>query len=254
VCDGAPHAAMVRVAGIGGAPVRGSVVVTYGPGGLSAPTLAGTYSISAAFTTADPNYGDAGGTGAITITPAPVVATLTYPAPDSGNPDLSQPLQWTRVFDAQAYYVYGGSTRGAKDLINSGEIGQTSFRMPDLPGGQIVYVRLWTKVAGVWRFSDSAFTPPRVVASLTSPASGAAEVDPFGLLRWEPIASAQAYYLYVGSTAGARDLVNSGETLQTSFRLTGLPEGRTVCVRLWTKVGNIWRYSDTTFSTRAGGQ
>ena len=60
-----------------------------------------------------------------------------------------------------------------------------------------------------------------------------------------------AYYLYVGSTPGAKDLVNSGETSQTSYVIrTALPVNQTLYARLWTKVANVWRFTDTTFTAK----
>jgi hypothetical protein len=59
----------------------------------------------------------------------------------------------------------------------------------------------------------------------------------------------QAYYLYMGSSPGAKDYVDSGETLATS-RLVTLPAARTIYVRMWAKVGGAWRYTDSSFTTQ----
>lgn len=48
-----------------------------------------------------------------------------------------------------------------KDLVNTGEIVQTSYRITSLPAGQIVYARLWTKLAGVWRYTHTKFSVGR---------------------------------------------------------------------------------------------
>ena len=49
---------------------------------------------------------------------------------------FSQPIRWITIPNAEVYYLYVGSTRGAKDLVNSGEIHSTSFTAPALPGGR----------------------------------------------------------------------------------------------------------------------
>jgi hypothetical protein len=58
--------------------------------------------------------------------------------------------------------------------------------------------------------------------------------------------------LHVGSTPGAKDLVNSYETQVTSVltsRIAApLPDGATLYARLWTMVGGVWRYRDSTFT------
>jgi hypothetical protein len=71
---------------------------------------------------------------------------------------MTLPIQWTTVAGAQAYQLYLGSTLGAKDLVDTSQIQQTSYLATSLPRGQTVRARLWTEVGGVWRFSDSSFT------------------------------------------------------------------------------------------------
>ena len=64
-----------------------------------------------------------------------------------------------------------------------------------------------------------------------------------------PAAPVQAYYLYVGRSPGAKDIVNSGETLAQSYTAEHLPPGTTLYTRLWTKIAGIWRYVDGQFAT-----
>jgi hypothetical protein len=54
-----------------------------------------------------------------------------------------------------------GCTLGVKDLVHTGEIVQTCNRITSLPAGQIVYARLWTKLAGVWRYTYTMFSVGR---------------------------------------------------------------------------------------------
>ena len=78
--------------------------------------------------------------------------------------------------NAEKYYVYVGSTLGAKDLIDSQEICTGCVNSPIVTfwslgnagkspaqglggrAGQTVYLRMWTMVGGVWRYVDSSFT------------------------------------------------------------------------------------------------
>ena len=93
-----------------------------------------------------------------TLAAQSLTADFTYPAAGATTVDFSQPLQWTTIAGAQAYYLYLGTTLGAKDLVNTGEIQQTSYHLPSsVPADQILYVRLWTKAGGVWRYVDTTF-------------------------------------------------------------------------------------------------
>ena len=88
--DGNPHGATVTVTGVGGAPVSGSTTLnyagvpptSYGPS-TSAPTDAGTYQARSVFTSSDPNYNNAQGTGSITINKAASVTTVTVAGGES---------------------------------------------------------------------------------------------------------------------------------------------------------------------------
>lgn len=57
--DGNPHPATATVSGQNGAPINGTLSFSYSPGGASEPVNAGTYGVTATFTSNDPNYANA---------------------------------------------------------------------------------------------------------------------------------------------------------------------------------------------------
>jgi hypothetical protein len=60
--------------------------------------------------------------------------------------------------------------------------------------------------------------------------------------------TASAYQLYVGNSAGASDIYNSGQVSVRSVTVSNLPtDGRTLYVRLWSLVGGTWYYNDYTY-------
>jgi hypothetical protein len=178
---------------------------------------------------------------------------LVTPQNGEGAVDTSIPLSWTPVADAQAYYVYIGTSPGLNDVINSGEITRTTYSTGPLPAGVPLHVRLWTKVGGIWRFTDSSFTAAAallpVVASFTYPTHLAVNVDIVRPFQWTSVAGAQKYYLYVGTAVGLRDVFDSGETLLTTLTIPNLPGARTLYARLWTRLGDIWRFVDIQLAT-----
>jgi hypothetical protein len=179
------------------------------------------------------------------------IAAITYPVDGALQADLSQPIRWTTVSGAQAYYLYIGTAAGANDLVNSGELQTTSLVVASLPVGTTLHARMWTKAGGVWRYADSSFTAsvsPPATSVLTFPVNGASGADMARAIQWTRVANGQAYYLYVGTTPGAHDLVDTGELLSTSFLASGLPVGSTLYARIWTKLGGAWRYSDSVFT------
>jgi hypothetical protein len=136
--------------------------------------------------------------------------------------------------------VYVGTTIGAADLVNTGQIFQTSYAAPKLLVGQLLYARLWTEVGNVWRYADSTFTPAPI-ARLLAPLDGATNVDVSVPLQWTAVPGAQAYELYVGTAVGAHDLLDSRQTPLTSYAAPKLPVGQVVYARLWTLVDGVWR-------------
>src|SRR5207248_2544554 len=186
--------------------------------------------------------------------------TFIYPPAGVTSADMRQAFQWAPVANAQAYYLYVGSSLGAKDLLNSGELSGTSYVAFNLPLGQLLYARLWTKVAGGWGYVDITFTASSaqvVTATVVSPSNGAIGVGPTDTLQWTAVPDAQRYYVYAGSTPGAKDLIDSGEicatcidsTATTSWNLNdggkapglgAITDARIVYVRLWTMVGGVW--------------
>jgi hypothetical protein len=122
--NGQPFAATATVTGQGGATVSGTFTFTYYPGSTvsgagssTAPTDAGTYSVVAQFTSADPNYTDAESTP-VTFTigqVAPVVTTTDASAPYTGSPFAATATAIgvdgvTPVSGSFAFTYYVGST------------------------------------------------------------------------------------------------------------------------------------------------
>ena len=68
-----------------------------------------------------------------------------------------------------------------------------------------------------------------------SPSNGDTLTDASQLFTWTGSANTTEYWLYVGSTLGANDILNSGSLgTSTSTTVSGLPtNGSTLHVRLW---------------------
>jgi len=59
--------------GVGASTVADNFAFSYSPGGSTAPVNAGTYTMTASFTSTDPNYTNATGAGPLTINQARVI-------------------------------------------------------------------------------------------------------------------------------------------------------------------------------------
>ncbi len=196
-------------------------------------------------------YHDDTTTFTVTSAPPPVTRSVfVYPTNGMTDVNLSQAFQWTTVPDAEAYYLYVGTTPGTHDLVDTGEIQQTSYTAASLPAGTTLYGRIWTQYAGQWSYSDISFSGTNP-ATFTFPTNGSSSVDVSQPFQWTPVSGAQAYYLYVGTSVGLKDLVDTGEIQQTSYAAPTLPANQTLYARIWTELGGVWLHSDITFSAAA---
>jgi hypothetical protein len=182
------------------------------------------------------------------------IAQLITPVNGATNIDPSLPVQftWTSVPGAQCYYLYVGTTPGSNNIVNSGQTQRTSWSATLSPLTEY-YVRIWTQLGGSWFYSDSNFSTATGIARLMTPANGASGIDPSLPVQfaWNSVPTEQAYYLYVGTTPGSNNVVNSGETQRTNWTAT-LYANTTFYARIWTKLNGHWQYSDSSFATGAG--
>src|SRR4051812_6265306 len=85
---------------------------------------------------------------------ASTTASFTYPTNGAQNVDTAKAFSWTSVAGVQTYYLYVGTSQGAKDLVDTGGISSTSYSVPPLPTGQTLWARIWTKANDVWTYQD----------------------------------------------------------------------------------------------------
>jgi hypothetical protein len=177
-------------------------------------------------------------------------AVLLSPTNGQQNVSPYATFHWTSSPGAVAYYLYVGTKRGAKDIVNTGAIEGTSYTVTTpLPAGANLWARIYTELSNSWGYvADVNFTVSPE-ASLLYPANGQQNVDTSLPFTWAPGLNVQAYYLYVGTSPGAKDLVNTGEIQATSGPVPPLPVGQTLYARIWTKINGVWTYpNDVSFT------
>lgn len=91
----------------------------------------------------------------------------------------------------------------------------------------------------------------QILARITEPCDKAAHVSTHSRFQWSKAPRAKAYYLYVGTRTGAKDVIDTGELLPsvTLYTSASLPPGRTLFATLFTKLGDVWMSTSTTFDT-----
>jgi len=193
-----------------------------------------------------------------TYTETGTVALATLSSPTPGPTTVlgsSQTFNWTTGTGVTAYQLWLGTYGvGAFDLYDSGSTTATSASVPGIPAnGVIVYVRLYSKINGVWQSNDYTYTESGTAApaTLSNPTPGPATVlGTSQAFNWTAGTGVTAYQLWLGTTGiGTFDLYNSGSTTVTSETVSGIPaNGVIVYVRLYSKINGAWHSNDYTYT------
>lgn len=175
-----------------------------------------------------------------------------FTSPSAGQTNFaSGSLAWGGVSQAQQYAAWVGTTTGGYDVASASlGAGVTSYAAP-LPLGRKLHARVWTMIGGVWvRYEDTTFTAGGG-ATFTAPTDAQTGVAVSQPLTWSPVATAQEYAVWVGTTPGGYDVASAAEAPgTTSFAAGNLPHARKLYARVWTMVDGLWdRYQDISFTT-----
>jgi hypothetical protein len=182
----------------------------------------------------------------IPFTAAAMTAAMTYPTANATNVSTAQPFTWTAVTGADAYILHIGTAPDTWNVLAAGLLSTNSFVVANpLPTGVTLYVRVGSRVGGIWRYSASiAFTAAAMTATMTNPTANATNVSTAQPFTWTAVTGADAYILHIGTAPDTWNVLAAGLLAQPSYQVTtSLPAGVTLYVRVGSRVGGIWRYS-----------
>ena len=114
-----------------------------------------------------------------------------------------------------------------------------------LPAGVTLYVRVGSRVGGIWRYSASIpFTAISLTATMIYPTANATGVSTPQAFTWTPVTGADAYILHIGTAPNTWNVLAAGLLTSTSYMVTTtLTSGATLYTRVGARVGGVWRYS-----------
>lgn len=170
--------------------------------------------------------------------------TLSLDPASTTISNSTQRVSWSSEgLPVTQWWLYAGSSAGKHDLYDSGRLTNAAINaatINNLPmDGSSVHFRLWYRVNDArWQAIDQSFTtvnqsdPP----TLTQPKTGD-ELSSNAQLQWKTNGTTvTGWWVYAGSSAGSKNLFDSGmlQTPTQSLELSGLPRtGETVHVTLW---------------------
>jgi hypothetical protein len=180
---------------------------------------------------------------------------ITSPPPSSTLNGNSVAFSWTAGVGAAAYWLDAGSTAGAHDIYSSGNLGNVlTTTVSGLPtNGSTVYVTLYSEVGGQWfgnAYTYTAFSLAAAAGVLTAPTPGSVLSGSSVTFDWTMGSGASAYWIDVGSTAGAHDMYSSGNLGNvTTLTVNGLPTDAVIIyVTLYSLIGSTWSGNAYTYT------
>jgi|GEM_PF-4773929 len=190
------------------------------------------------------------------------VPTITSPNPGTTLSGATQAFSWQSGSIVAEWWLYLGSSAGARDLYDSGNLGgaQGVTATGIATDGRTVHATLFYRASSTvpWQSIRKTYTaadlvPPR----FDGPEPGDTFVGSTQSFSWVPNdASVQAWWLYLGtgtSGAAASNLYNASQGSNRTVSVSGLPtNGSTVYATLWYQVGGTWLSSTESFTAASG--
>jgi hypothetical protein len=116
---------------------------------------------------------------------------------------------------------------------------------------------LWTRSRGAyaWPLPTGPEGGPAGPATMSTPAASSTLTGSTVTFTWYPSAAASAYWLDIGSSAGANNYYSSGNLGSAlSTTVAGLPtNGSTVYATLYSLVNGNWQYNSYTYTAFNAG-
>jgi outer membrane biosynthesis protein TonB len=220
-----------------------------------------------------------------TPTPGRGPARMVSPVPGSTFTSSTVTFNWTPG-SATKYVVFVGRVPSSVDYYVSGIISTLSCVAPNMPtDGRTIYVTLGSQVNGSWTFNQYTYkafssfstptptptpvpspspsptptptstptptpTPTSGGAAMLRPAPGSTLSSSSVTFQWSA-GSATAYGLVVGSSPGSGSIYTSPQLSVHSITVNNIPtDGRTIYVRLYSKVKGSWVFNRYTYKAQ----
>ncbi|HXV63088.1 MAG TPA: extracellular metalloproteinase [Vicinamibacteria bacterium] len=183
---------------------------------------------------------------------------LVVPAPGSQLPGAGVTFSWTSDgLPVTHWELWVSSTPGGQELFSSGVTTALSAPVNGLPrDGRTIYARLRFQLDGAWDFEDFQYTADLGAPTMTAPPPGSELSGASALFEWTADgAPVNAWWLYVGSSLGGRDIHDSGNLgAALSRSVSGIPtDGRDLYVRLWHRMALTWTFTDFQYAASPDG-
>lgn len=187
----------------GGAPVPGSCTFTYN-GSTNQPVNAGTYTVIASFTSTDPYYGNATGTGKLTIDKAPLTVTANGVIYLQGTTFPTLTVNYVGFVDGQTQTVLTGTLKITTTATTSSAVGNYPIVPSGLtaPNYKITFVNGTLAVMGPTGLSGT-YAIQNVNSGLLLGVLGASTAEGADIVQWSSTGSLDQQWTLTLAANGA---------------------------------------------------
>ncbi|WGK64519.1 T9SS type B sorting domain-containing protein [Croceiramulus getboli] len=146
----------------------------------------------------------------------PACTTIIFPEANATGVPINSNITWNYVAQASSYLVYLGTSPGNYDLINGLDVGNVNtYDIPfDLNEETDYYLRVVpvnrlgaASCAEITFGTRDAVVPPGCT-TLIYPSDGTSDVPLTPELSWNPVDGATGYYMSIGTSPGATDILD----------------------------------------------
>ena len=189
----------------------------------------------------------------------PTKAQMTSPTPGSTLTSSVVTFTWSAGSGVSEYWVYIGTSPGGYEFYTQSQGASLSVTVSGLSSnGSTLYVRLWSKISGVWQSNDYTYTAASggnpTKAQMTSPAPGSTLTSSVVSFTWSAGSGVSEYWVYIGTSPGGYEFYTQSQGASLSVTVSGLSSnGSTLYVRLWSKISGVWQSNDYTYTAASGG-
>jgi len=186
--------------------------------------------------------------------------TILSPTPGSVLDGSFQTFTWR--YDGvtpESSWIFAGSDEGGwQYAVKWTGVGNSTSIGGLANGDTTVYIRLWYRVNGSWRFVDETYkaAPAPALPFFTAPSFGGTLAGSTQVFRWDfNGVDPEFAWLYVGTQVGGSEYGAIRTDDEPSAQVTDLPnDGRPVHARLYFRIAGSWHFIDEMFSSAPAPQ
>jgi len=179
----------------------------------------------------------------------PSCTILTYPVNGSRAVDPNITIRWAAISDVTGYILSVGSMPGVYDIVSNNDLGDITEYVfaSELPLGTEIFVEInpyndlgTNNACSLETFTTSAtpLEPVPFCTDIFEPVDGQSNIGLTTTIRWNEISNADGYYLSLGTSEGATDILEAFDVGDVSaYEVSNLPAASVI-------YGSVNAYND----------